>query len=126
MTAIVPDTLQGALILSAIDFVTSFVIISGIGAVLALFPLLNRIGSLRKHPVATPPALAAAAPPAGLSAEDRLEDAEHIAAIAAAVHAVLGGQRRIVRIEPNGPTKGGDGWTAEGRQAHRSSHLRQG
>ncbi len=121
MNAIIPDTIEGALILSVIDFVTSFVIISGIGAVLALFPLLNRVGSFRKlaQPIAAPPAT----PPAGLSAEDALEDAEHIAAIAAAVHSVLGGHLRIVRIEPS---KGGDGWAAEGRQAHHSSHLRQG
>lgn len=39
-----PDTLYGALMLSLIDFVASMVMISGIGVVLALFPLLNRIG----------------------------------------------------------------------------------
>lgn len=41
-----PDSLQGALILSLIDFILSFVVIAGIGAVLALFPLLNRLGRL--------------------------------------------------------------------------------
>lgn len=38
----IPDTLQGALTLSLIDFFLSFVIISGIGVLLALFPLVNR------------------------------------------------------------------------------------
>lgn len=42
----IPDTLDGALILSLIDFVLSFVVIAGIGAVLSLFPLLNRLGRL--------------------------------------------------------------------------------
>ncbi len=43
---IVPDTLDGALLLSVIDFTLSIVMISVIGIVLALFPLLNRLGKL--------------------------------------------------------------------------------
>jgi hypothetical protein len=43
---IVPDTLQGAIVLSVIDFLLSLVMIGGIGVVLALLPLLNRIGRL--------------------------------------------------------------------------------
>ncbi len=43
---IVPDTLQGAIVLSLIDFLLSIVMIGGIGVVLALLPLLNRIGRL--------------------------------------------------------------------------------
>ncbi|MCR6631694.1 MAG: hypothetical protein NVV74_17530 [Magnetospirillum sp.] len=42
----IPDTLQGAVILSLIDFILSIVVISGIGVVLALFPLLNRLGKV--------------------------------------------------------------------------------
>ncbi|HYN39801.1 MAG TPA: hypothetical protein VES39_11175 [Rhodospirillales bacterium] len=42
----IPDTLQGALILSAIDFFLSFFIIAGIGAILAAFPYLNRLGAV--------------------------------------------------------------------------------
>ena len=38
----IPNTLQGAITISIIDFVLSFVIISGIGVVLALLPLVNR------------------------------------------------------------------------------------
>jgi hypothetical protein len=41
---IVPDTVDGAILLSVIDFVLSIVMISGIGVILALFPLLNRFG----------------------------------------------------------------------------------
>ncbi|GFO55411.1 hypothetical protein [Geomesophilobacter sediminis] len=42
----IQDNLNGALLISAIDFVLSFVIIGGIGVVLALFPLLNRLGKV--------------------------------------------------------------------------------
>lgn len=38
----VPDTVHGAVIISIIDFVLSFALISGIGVVLALLPLVNR------------------------------------------------------------------------------------
>ena len=42
----IPDTLAGAFILSAIDFFLSFIIIAGIGVVLAAFPYLNRLGDV--------------------------------------------------------------------------------
>jgi hypothetical protein len=114
MTAIIPDTLQGALILSLIDFIASFVIISGIGMVLALFPLLNRIGSAGRE-----------APPAAVAYNEAvdLEADDHVAAIAAAVYATLTSAHRIVRIEP---THSGDGWAAGGRLAHHGSHIRYG
>ncbi len=41
---VMPDTVYGAALLSLIDFFLSMVMISGIGVVLALFPLLNRLG----------------------------------------------------------------------------------
>lgn len=41
-----PDTLNGAIMLSVIDFFLSMVMICGIGVVLALFPLLNRLGKV--------------------------------------------------------------------------------
>jgi hypothetical protein len=41
-----PDTLYGAFMLSLIDFFMSMVMITGIGVVLALFPLLNRLGKI--------------------------------------------------------------------------------
>lgn len=43
---IVPDTLFGAVLVSVIDFFLSIVMISGIGIILALFPLLNRLGKI--------------------------------------------------------------------------------
>jgi hypothetical protein len=43
---IVPDSIYGSVLLSIIDFTLSIVMITGIGFVLALFPLLNRFGKL--------------------------------------------------------------------------------
>lgn len=40
---LVPDTLQGAILLSLIDFFLSFIVIAAIGFILAAFPWLNRI-----------------------------------------------------------------------------------
>ena len=47
MMAALPDTLGGALLLSAIDFLLSFVFISFIGVVLHFFPLLNKLGEVK-------------------------------------------------------------------------------
>jgi len=38
----IPDNIHGAILISIIDFVLSFVIISGIGVVLAILPVVNR------------------------------------------------------------------------------------
>ena len=110
MQAIIPDTLQGALILSVIDFFLSFLIIAGIGVVLALFPLLNRVAKVSTE-----------VKPATVQAEmaDR-ETVEHIAVIAAAVYATMAGAYRIVSIEP--AHRRGE-WLAEARLAHHLSHA---
>ena len=42
----IPDSVYGAILLSIIDFFLSFVVITGIGVVLALFPYLNRLGEV--------------------------------------------------------------------------------
>jgi len=42
----IPDSVTGAIIISIIDFILSFLIISGIGAVLALLPIVNRFWKL--------------------------------------------------------------------------------
>jgi hypothetical protein len=122
MTAIVPDTLQGALILSVIDFFLSFVIISGIGVVLALFPLLNRLPSLFQGRTVlakgTAPGSVAARAVEPLAADQVDED---IAAIAAAVLMVMdGAPHRILQIDPNLRSAG---WVSEGRVAHHASHA---
>ena len=38
----IPNSVEGAVLLSIIDFILSFVIISGIGVILALLPFVNR------------------------------------------------------------------------------------
>jgi hypothetical protein len=43
---IVPDSVYGAVLLSVIDFTLSIGMISAIGFILALFPLLNRLGKI--------------------------------------------------------------------------------
>lgn len=129
MSTLVPDTLQGALILSVIDFFLSFVIISGIGFVLAAFPLLNHAARLlargpakeahavhaaKPVPHAAASAPAAAAKPAAIPPGD-------VAAIAAAVFAVMDGKPyHIINIEPS-PSR--SAWVAEGRIAHHGSHT---
>ena len=42
----IPDSVYGAILLSIIDFFLSFVVIAGIGVILALFPSLNRLGAI--------------------------------------------------------------------------------
>ncbi|MBF0154206.1 MAG: hypothetical protein HQL64_10745 [Magnetococcales bacterium] len=43
---LIEDSVNGALILSLIDFVLSFVMIAGIGVVLAFLPLINKLGAI--------------------------------------------------------------------------------
>ena len=134
MSTLVPDTLQGALILSFIDFFLSFVIISGIGFVLAAFPLLNHAarlfartpardayGAHAAKPAAHAPAVAAKPAQPVQSAQPASPPAGDIAAIAAAVFAVMDGKPyRIINIEPSA---GRSAWVAEGRFAHHGSHT---
>ena len=90
MRAIIPDTLEGALILSVIDFFLSFVIIAGIGVILSFFPLLNRFGSKTKDngqdQDSTGPT------------ESSDINPHHLVAISAAIHEVMG-PHRIVSVE---------------------------
>ena len=109
MDIVVPDTINGALLLSIIDFFLSFVVISFIGFVLAVLPFLNRLG----------PGIAAKIqhqlPPASARVDMTAED--HIAAISAAIAVI--GPHRIAHVEP---PHHGAGWLAEGRAAQHSSH----
>lgn len=70
------------------------------------------LGKLERTPAAPP--RPAAVPPVPLAV-----DADHIAVIAAAVHAMTGAHR-IVHIEA---APHHSGWAAEGRQAHHASHV---
>ena len=118
MNAIVPDTMQGALIVSVIDFFLSFLIISGIGFVLSLFPLLNRAARFfgARGPIIAP----VGSKPARHDKPDEnaLDD---IAALTAAVLVFMdGAPHRIIRIEPSQRRAA---WVVEGRIAQHGSHA---
>jgi len=112
MNTLVPDTINGALLLSLIDFFLSFIIISFIGFVLATLPLLNRLGPGVADQIQHQPPPVLLREPVDMTAED------HVAAISAAIAAIVGAHR-IVHIEP---AHLGGGWLAEGRTAHHGSH----
>ena len=42
----IPDSVYGAVLISIIDFFLSFVIIAGIGVILAILPIVNRFWSI--------------------------------------------------------------------------------
>ena len=45
----IPDTVAGAIIISVIDFILSFVIISGIGVIIAVLPVCNRFWKINEE-----------------------------------------------------------------------------
>lgn len=45
----ISDDLWGAFALSIIDFILSFVFIGGVGAILYLFPYLNKLGEVNEE-----------------------------------------------------------------------------
>lgn len=94
-TVLIPDSVYGAVLLSVIDFLLSFIVISFIGFVLALFPYLNCMGKALQ---ATPVAVSVM--------PERDVNAEHAAVIAAAIYTMLGARRRIVRIGDGRPAAG--------------------
>jgi len=101
MQAIIPDTMNGALILSVIDFFLSFFIIAGIGLVLSLFPIVSRFISQGIKPAA--PAPAAPRQPASPAAAPAITvNEKHLMAISAAIYAVTG-PHRIIHIEASAP-----------------------
>lgn len=121
MTAIVPDTMQGALLVSVIDFFLSFLIISGIGFVLSAFPLLNRVAATLARPPAQPEKKSSASParpPADRASVTN--SAGEVAAISAAVSVVMDGvPGRILNIQPSSKLRD---WVDEGRLALLGSH----
>ena len=124
MNAIVPDTFQGAVILSVIDFFLSFLIISGIGFVLSLFPLLNKAAALfngkAAHAKPAKPVEKKAVVAAKPAATTPAQQLDEVAAIAAAVSVMMDGTpHHIISIEPS-PS---GAWVQSGRLAHHGSHL---
>ena len=97
MQAIIPDTMNGALILSVIDFFLSFFIIAGIGLVLSLFPVVSRFIS-QGVASATPAAVAMPQPAPPLVVPAITINEKHLMALSAAIYAVTG-PHRIIHIE---------------------------
>jgi hypothetical protein len=115
MSAIIPDSLEGALILSLIDFFLSFLVISFIGVVLAGFPLLNRLNARITNWRSAEPR------PVSVQADAALPEIpeEHVAVIAAAVYAMIG-PHRILHLSE---THLADKWIVAGRLVHHTSHA---
>lgn len=84
----------------------SFAVAVVIKVIVVALNMLERKPAVPAQPVAIPPA-------------SFVVEADHIAVIAAAVHAMTGAHR-IVHIEA-APHQ--SGWAAEGRQAHHASHT---
>jgi hypothetical protein len=92
----------------------AIVVSMGVAVIIKL--IVVALGALEKKPALAP---AAASSPPAAAAQIAGVPQEHVAAIAAAIHAVLGGHR-ILHIQD---AHRHDGWTAEGRLAHHHSHT---
>lgn len=125
------DNLQGALLISAIDFFLSFVIIGGIGLLLALFPVVNRFAKrdvVQQSPAGktadavVAPAGTKATQPAGSGMHPGLSDQELVVVLTAAAYTVLG---EAVHVEKFRPLFAKDwNWAAQGRRELQSHRLK--
>ncbi len=134
----IQDNLNGALLISAIDFILSFVIIGGIGVILSLFPLLNRF---RGQDDEAPPAMpreqlslkesgsAAAVSATSLATQSAagglhpgLSDQQLVVLLTAAAYEALGRPIRIERFRPLNAK--GWSWSVQGRHELPSRRLK--
>jgi hypothetical protein len=131
----IQDNLHGALLISAIDFLLSFVLIGGLGVILALFPLINRLKKQQGAPPATLPlersepagSGSAKVPPTTQSAvtatiQPGLSDQQLVVLLTAAAHETLGAPVRIYRVRPL-TVKSGN-WVAQARHDLQSHRLK--
>lgn len=131
----IQDNLNGALLISAIDFILSFIIIGGIGVILALFPLLNRFRQqtdkvpldMPRHPAPPKGSGPAAAFPSIQSAatgsiHPGLSDQQLVVLLTAAASEVLGRPIRIDKFRP--VTIKSLNWAAQGRHELQSHRLK--
>lgn len=135
----IQDNLHGALLISAIDFILSFVLIGGLGVILALFPLLNR---LRKQNGAAPPtmplegseptgsgsaAVSLTTSPSTQSAvtaviHPGLSDQQLVVLLTAAACEALSAPVRVYRVRPLTAKSGN--WVAQARHELQSHRLK--
>ncbi len=132
----IQDNIHGALLISAIDFLLSFVIIGGIGLILAAFPLINRFGRRdeesrlivspemqlsREGSVYSPEEVLRETKPASVEGiHPGLTDQQLLVLLTAAACEALGEPIRIGRFRPL--TAKDWNWAAQGRtdlQSHR-------
>lgn len=124
----IQDNLNGALLISAIDFILSFVIIGGIGIILAMFPLLNRFNKQEtgKPPVASvgtegaPDDTSSTVSPETI--HPGLTDQQLVLLLTAAASETLGGQVRVDTFKPL--TAKDLNWAAQGRSDLQSHRLK--
>jgi hypothetical protein len=132
----IQDNLNGALLISAIDFILSFVIIGGIGVILAMFPLLNRFGrqndkgelehSEPKESGLTgtsPITIPSTRPAVANEIHPGLSDQQLVVLLTAAACEALGEPVRIDRFRPM--TAKDWNWSAQGRQQLQSHVLQR-
>ena len=126
----IQDNLNGALLISAIDFILSFIIIGGIGVILALFPLLNRFRKQTEPGPVTIPrqqsplkeSVSSADSPLTGSIHPGLSDQQLVVLLTAAASEVLGRPIRVDRFRP--VTIKGLNWAAQGRHELQSHRLK--
>ena len=135
----IQDNVHGALLISVIDFFLSFVLIGGLGVILSLFPLLNRLGKQNgTAPPAAPHQGSAPTGPGSANASPKISPSDQSAA-AAGIHPGLSDQQLVVlltaaayealgapvRVFSVRPLTAKDGnWAAQGRQALQSHRLK--
>lgn len=123
----IQDNLHGALLISAIDFILSFVIIGGIGLILAMFPLLNRFSKqdTNKLPVASggkEVPLVITPTVSSKTIHPGLSDQQLVVLLAAAAAEMLGGAVRVEKFRPL--TAKELNWAAQGRSDLQSHRLK--
>ena len=135
----IQDNVNGALLISAIDFILSFVIIGGIGVILALFPLLNRFRTQDSEGSPATPldrstprksGTAAVSPPPSPAAQldvtggihPGLSDQQLVVLLTAAAFEVLGKPVRVARVRP--VTVKNRLWAVQGRHELQSHRLK--
>ena len=135
----IQDNVHGALLISAIDFLLSFIIIGGVGVILSLFPLLNRLNKASgapppgaPHRGSVPPGSGSASgspatSPSGRSAATAgihpgLSDQQLVVLLSAAAYEALGTPVRVFSVRPLTAKDGN--WAAQGRQALQSHRLK--
>ena len=126
----IQDNLNGALLISTIDFILSFVIIGGIGVILALFPLLNRFCKQDSKgpltiPLERPAHMAGSLPTQSAttgSIHPGLSDQQLVVLLTAAACEALGVSVRVDKFRPLNIKDGN--WAAQGRSSLQSHRLK--